>query len=370
MLLRVLIVSVAVFGSLHTYLWYRLVHSPAWPQPYFAIATGLLACLCVLIPVAVVVRLSTRGPLARAVLLIGYMWLGMVLLFLVGVVVTEPIRLFYDEPRALALMALGLALALSAWAVINTHLGPRVKRVDVALSKLPVSMSGTTIVQISDVHIGNTIKRHHIEKIVRKINRLEADVVVITGDLVDGSVSRLRHAAEPLAELSSRFGTFFVTGNHEYYSRADEWVAELRRMGITVLRNERVAIGTDEASFDLAGVDDPTANHRGGASDVVAACEGRDPAHEVVLLAHQPKTIHDAATNDVGLQLSGHTHGGQIWPFGWIVGFTQPYMRGLHHHNERTQIYVSCGTNHWGPPMRLGAAPEITHLSLHARTTD
>ncbi len=364
MLLRVLVVSVVVFGSLHTYLWWRLVHTPGWSQPWASIATALLVVLGVLIPVSVIVRLSTRGAFARALLLIGYTWLGSVLLFLVAVVVTEPVRLVYDEPRVLALAAVALACALCGWALLSSYLGPRVKRVSVALDKLPASMSGTTVVQISDVHIGPTIKRRHIAALVAKINALDPDVIAITGDLVDGSVARLRDAAAPLGDLQARFGSFFVTGNHEYYSRADDWAAEMRRLGITVLRNQHASVGDDDGSFDIAGVDDPTANHRGGRSDVAAACAGRDDSRELLLLSHQPKTIDDAAANDVGLQLSGHTHGGQIWPFGVIVGFTQPYMRGLHHHTSRTQIYVSCGTNHWGPPMRLGAPPEITLLTL------
>ena len=368
MLLRALVVSTAVFGALHAYLWLRLVDGPGWPAPWAMIATVALACLCVLIPVSVLVRLSTRGPAARAVLLTGYLWLGMFLLFLVAVLITEPIRLVYAEPRVLALGSLGLAMSAAAWSLVNSRIGPRIKRVQVDLSKLPASMSGTTIVQISDVHIGGTVTRRHVEALVRKVNRLEPDLIAITGDLVDGRVDRLGAAAAPLAQLTSRFGTFFVTGNHEYYSHADEWVALLRGLGITVLRNERVRIGSGDASFDLAGVDDPTAKQRGGASDVTLACAKRDSERELVLLAHQPKSVHDAAANDVGLQLSGHTHGGQIWPFGYIVSLTQPYMRGLHRHTARTQIYVSCGTNHWGPPMRLGAAPEITHLVLKRST--
>jgi predicted MPP superfamily phosphohydrolase len=364
MLLRALVVSIAIFGPLHAYLWYRLVHIPAWPAPWPLLASVVLVGLCILIPVSILIRLSRGGPGARAVLLTGYVWLGMVWLFLVAVVITEPIRLVYAAPRELALGALGLALSATVWSLVNSWRGPRVKRVRVELSKLPAAMSGTTIVQLSDVHIGGTVKLRHVEALVGKVNSLAPDLVAITGDLVDGEVDGLGASAAPLAKLESRFGTFFVTGNHEYYSGAEQWVAALRRLDITVLRNQHVRIGSGEASFDLAGVDDPTANHRGGASDVNLACRERDPARELVLLAHQPSSVDAAAANDVGLQLSGHTHSGQIWPFGYLVRLTQPYLRGLHHHTARTQVYVSCGTNHWGPPMRLGSTAEITQLEL------
>jgi len=311
-------ITLAVFGCLHAYLWFRLVHEPAWPQPWSLLATVALALLCMLIPVSVLVRLSTRGPVARALLVIGYGWMGTLLLFFVALVIAEPFRLFYDRPRTLAVIIIAAAGATSAWALLNSYIGPRVKRVHVHLDRLPAEMSGTRLVQISDVHIGPTVKRRRMQTLVDKINALEPDLVVLTGDLVDGTVRQLRDAAAPLADLRSRYGTFAVTGNHEYYWGADAWVAELRRMGVTVLRNQRAPVGANGVSFDLAGVDDPTANHRGGISDVGAACTGREHERELILLSHQPKTIDEAADHDVGLQLSGHTHGGQIWPWGWL----------------------------------------------------
>jgi predicted MPP superfamily phosphohydrolase len=240
-----------------------------------------------------------------------------------------------------------------------------VKEVAVRLLRLSPAHHGTTIVQLTDLHVGPTIGRAFIEDIVRRTNDLRPDLVAITGDLVDGSVERLRHAVEPLRDLRARYGVFFVTGNHEYFSGAAPWIAELRRLGIRVLRNERVSVGGD-AGFDVAGIDDHSAGRLGEApSDLDQALAGRDPARAVVLLAHQPRAIFEAARLGVDLQLSGHTHGGQIWPFTYLVKLQQPYIAGLHQHGD-TQIYVSPGTGYWGPPMRLGTRAEITRVTLQA----
>jgi predicted MPP superfamily phosphohydrolase len=241
-----------------------------------------------------------------------------------------------------------------------------VKEVAVRLAKLPAARHGTTIVQLTDLHVGPTIGRAFIEDIVRRTNDLRPDIIAITGDLVDGSVERLRHAVEPLRALKAPLGVYFVTGNHEYFSGADPWMDELRRLGIRVLRNERVTVGEGAAALDIAGIDDHSAGRLGGApSDLARALAGRDPARALILLAHQPKAVLEAGRLGVDLQLSGHTHGGQIWPFTYLVKLQQPYVAGLHQHGD-TQIYVSPGTGYWGPPMRLGTRAEITRLTLHA----
>jgi predicted MPP superfamily phosphohydrolase len=180
-------------------------------------------------------------------------------------------------------------------------------------------------------------------------------------------VEHLRKDVAPLADLRAREGVFFVTGNHEYYSGATEWVAECERLGVRVLRNERVSVGRGGESFDLAGVDD--ANSRGKAPghdgpDLGAALRGRDKSREVVLLAHQPVASEEAAANDVGLVLAGHTHGGQIWPFSYLVRLRYPYPTGLQRVGARTQLYISQGTGYWGPPMRLGTDSEIAVIEL------
>ncbi|HAN30173.1 MAG TPA: metallophosphoesterase, partial [Myxococcales bacterium] len=250
----------------------------------------------------------------------------------------------------------------------NANALPQVKHVEVKLSNLPAHLDGFTIVQISDLHVSATIRRPYVERVVAMSNALKPDLVALTGDLMDGSVPQLRDEIAPLADLTSRFGSLFCTGNHEYYSGVEPWLVELRRIGIRTLRNEHVEIGAldDAQGLIVAGIDDAQAARFGGGHgpDVARALSGVATERAVVLLAHQPKSVHEAAEHAVDLQLSGHTHGGQIWPFGYLVRLAQPYVSGLHQHNKLTQIYVSRGTGYWGPPMRLGAPSEVTYLTL------
>jgi predicted MPP superfamily phosphohydrolase len=236
----------------------------------------------------------------------------------------------------------------------------------VPIADLPVSLHGFTIVQISDVHVGPTISRDYVESIVGAVNRLQADLIAVTGDLVDGSVARLREHVEPLRDLSSRHGTFFVTGNHEYYSGVTDWVDELRRLGLNVLLNEHVILRHDEASLLVAGVTDHGAHnfdesHR---SDPAAAiADAPDHARVRILLAHQPRSAPAALQAGFQLQLSGHTHGGQFWPWNLFVRLQQPFTAGLHRLHD-LWVYTSRGTGYWGPPKRFGAPSEITRLRL------
>jgi hypothetical protein len=238
------------------------------------------------------------------------------------------------------------------------------------LARLPKALDGLTIAQLSDVHIGPSLGSRFLKDVVRTVNELSPDLVAITGDLVDGSVEQLGGIVAELANLQSRHGTFFVTGNHEYYSGAQSWCDELSSLGIRVLRNERVAIEQDGHGFDLAGIDDAQAARfgNGHGADLGRAILGRDPTRELVLLAHQPKAVVEAQEHGVGLQLSGHTHGGQLWPFNWLVKLQQPVVAGLEMIGK-TWIYVSCGTGYWGPPMRLGAPAEVTQIVLRSQAS-
>ncbi len=246
---------------------------------------------------------------------------------------------------------------------------PRLREVDITLSRLPRCMDGLSMVQLTDVHIGNTIGADFVHAVVTAANAANPDVIVITGDLVDGPVEKLRAAAAPLANLRARHGVFFVTGNHEYYSGVDSWIAYLTELGIRVLRNERVRIGNDSNYFDLAGIDDYRAYlFSGHGPDLKAALAGRDPSKELVLLAHQPRHVHEAKKHNVGLQLSGHTHGGQIWPWHYVAKASQGGLLAGHSRHERTQLYISRGTGYWGPPVRIFAKSEITRVTLSAGT--
>jgi hypothetical protein len=259
-----------------------------------------------------------------------------------------------------------LAALFTAIGFVNARKRPDVRAVDVPIAGLPLALHGFTIAQISDMHIGPTIKGSQLSAIVDAVNELNADMVAITGDLVDGSVAELATHTASLARLDSTHGSFFVTGNHEYYSGAGPWIAEMRRLGINVLLNEHVVLDHGGEDVVVAGVTDYSAGFFDPSqrSDPAAAIAGA-PADAGVnmLLAHQPRSALAAHKAGYDLQLSGHTHGGQFLPWNFFVRFQQPFTAGLHRLGK-LWVYVSRGTGYWGPPKRLGAPSEITHLRL------
>lgn len=379
---RVIGIGMSVLGAAHYYVWARLVRDSMLPRAGYIALTLCLILLWLSIPLNFVLGRRSARPLAAILVWGGYVWLGALFLLLVSVAGLDLLRAVLElGGRVLGKESTHSLLEQNrAWALASATLGVgallmalwygrsvRVKRVSVPLSRLPAALDGTTIVQLSDVHIGPTLGRRFLERIVRSTNALHPDVIVITGDLVDGSVARLGPEVAALAELKARYGVYFVTGNHEYYSGAEAWCSHLGTLGIKVLRNERVTIGTGAQSFDLAGIDDYSAHHFGGGhgANLGRALEGRDASRELVLLAHQPRAIVEAERAGVGLQISGHTHGGQIWPFNYLVRLQQPVTSGLVRFGQ-SLIYVSNGTGYWGPPMRLGSPAEITLLVLAA----
>lgn len=319
-------------------------------------------------------------PAASVLAWIAYPWMGITLLMFSMLVVADIIWIVLLSAsihsstdlnplylQYIGIAALGLTAVFSGRALWNAVAIANVKRVSVSISDLPPSFDGFRVVQLSDLHIGPMLSGKWTQKIVDKVNELNPDLIVITGDLVDGSVEALRDHVAPLASLRSRHGTYFVTGNHEYYSGVEDWCAHVAQLGIRVLRNERVSIttGVSDESIDIAGVEDWYSRHRSGGADLQKALAGRDPHKSLLLLAHQPAALKEAAAHNVSLQLSGHTHAGQIWPFKYLVSLGQPYAQGLHRYrHSSTQIYVSAGTGFWGPPMRLGTCAEITELTL------
>ena len=373
-------IMLTVVGAVHYFIWARLVRDLALPPPWHRGLTTALVVLFVLIPLSFFVRRS-GGAWTVPVVWIASIWMGLLLLLLVVLSGAEAGRGLLalaarasggspvDPERRVVLARLfGLLTVLVTGGLgavaVRSGLGRvALREVSVRLRRLPAALDGTTIVQLTDVHVGATIRREFIEQIVERTNAANPDVIAITGDLVDGSVEELREHVAPLAQLKARFGVYFVTGNHEYYSGAEPWCAELRRLGIRVLRNERVSIGDGDASYDLAGIDDEHAHGDGHGADLAGAVAGRNATRELVLLAHQPRAVFEAVKHGVGLQLSGHTHGGQIWPWTYLVRLQQPVVAGLARFSD-TQVYVSRGTGYWGPPMRLAAPAEITRLTL------
>jgi predicted MPP superfamily phosphohydrolase len=270
-------------------------------------------------------------------------------------------RLFVS--RIVGGAAAAAALGTVGYGTYGVLRGPSVKRVTVPLAKLPRTAHGFRIAVVSDIHLGPILGRSHTQRIVDSINATQPDLVAVVGDLVDGSVADLGSAAEPLAQLRARHGSFFVTGNHEYFSGADEWVDHVRELGLRPLRNERVEIAR---GFDLAGVDDVAGENEGQGPDFVRALGDRDRSRAAVLLAHQPVVIHDAVEHAVDLQLSGHTHGGQLWPGNLLAGLANPTVAGLERYGD-TQLYVTRGAGAWGPPVRVGAPSDITVVELASR---
>jgi predicted MPP superfamily phosphohydrolase len=241
---------------------------------------------------------------------------------------------------------------------------PRVKETDIRIDHLPPDLEGFRIVQITDLHISAGIRRNYVENLVARSNALSADLIALTGDIVDGTCTEMSYNAEPLAGLTARLGKFFVTGNHEYWHGVEAWIREMERMGFTVLMNDHRLIAQGSGLMLLGGVADYSAPSRGSHASSPAKAMGAGSAADVkILLAHQPRSIYEAARAGFDLQLSGHTHGGQLGPFRWLNSMGQPFQSGLYRY-ENTQIYVSNGAGYWGLPMRIGAPSEISLLIL------
>jgi predicted MPP superfamily phosphohydrolase len=376
----VVLVILLLIGGIHWYLWRRLVHDPLRRRSARRLGTISIIALGLLVPATLV---GSRALPLRSQAWIawpGYIWLALMFYLLVTLAALELPRLALrrwarrpaaeappvDQSRRL-LLARSTALIAGTATISATGLGmrtalgpPGVRRVPIHLAKLPSSMTGFRIALVADIHLGPLLGRAHTERIVRIINSLDADLVAVVGDLVDGSVAELGPAAAPLADLKARHGSYFVTGNHEYFSGYAEWVDEVNSLGLTVLRNSRVDID----GLDLAGVNDLSGGSYGDGPDMDAALRGRDASRPVVLLAHQPIQAHDAARHGVDLQLSGHTHGGQMAPFNLLVGLQQPVVAG-YAKIDGTQVYVTRGAGFWGPPVRFGAPPDISLIELH-----
>lgn len=368
---------------LHAYVGGRLLPELAdWPVLFGLLVLSLISsALFMPMGIGLAARLAGAGGNAgRAITWMSWAGMGFFSTLLVLTVVRELALLMAlaadaVHPGQLGLVslrrnsALGVALLgflITLLGFSNARRTAAVSRVTIPISNLPAALEGFKLVQISDIHIGPTIRGDYLRRIVAAVNRLHPDMVAITGDLVDGSVRELASHVEPLTGLVSRHGSYFVTGNHEYYSGAHAWITELRRLGVTVLLNDHVVLRHDGAVVVVAGVTDYSAaqfdpTHR---SNPLAAIAGSPPDAGVkILLAHQPRSAPAAADAGFDLQLSGHTHGGQFMPWIFFVRMQQPFVAGLHRVRQ-LWVYTSRGTGYWGPPKRFGAPSEITLLTL------
>ncbi|WP_053936182.1 metallophosphoesterase [Amantichitinum ursilacus] len=361
--------------ALHAYIGVRLLPYLDGGVATWILGGAVLLLSLILMPLGMMSRNFEDHALADRVSWAGMLAMGWFSSLLVFTFVRDVVLLVLAllpgpiTPAVLhdsAVFVPALALLISVIGFFNARRTASVVSVDIPVANLPAELQGFTIAQISDIHVGPTIKNNYLSAIVAAVNALDADVVAITGDLVDGSVAQLSPHTAPLADLKARYGSYFVTGNHEYYSGAAAWVAELRRLGVRVLMNEHVVLNGGAAPLVLAGVTDFGAGHfdPANASDPVRALLNA-PADAAVriLLAHQPRSAPAAEQAGFDVQLSGHTHGGQFWPWGHFVRFQQPFTAGLHRLGK-LWVYTSRGTGYWGPPKRFGAPSEITRLRL------
>jgi predicted MPP superfamily phosphohydrolase len=383
-----LVVLTAVLVSMHLYVWKRSVKdttAPGWSRRLLTVVlVGLGVLLAATLILPRMFALTDVGWFAWP----GWLWFAVVAYLFLLTALLEPVRMIgrrwvrrrqpepeNDTPATGLDRRLFLARATAATAGVASvalvgvgatrALGPPdIRQIPVRLRRLDPAFTGYRIAVVSDIHLGPLAGRAHTARIVETINSAAPDLVAVVGDLVDGTVAQLGAAAEPLQDLVSRDGTFFVTGNHEYFvDDTMSWLRELERLGVSPLRNESTAIRRGGAAFDLAGVNDLAGAARSDAPDFDRALAATEASRPTVLLAHQPVMVEQAAARGVDLQLSGHTHGGQMWPFHYLVRLAQPALAGLST-VEGTQLYVTRGAGFWGPPVRIGAPPDVTVVSL------
>lgn len=272
-------------------------------------------------------------------------------------------RAFVRETMGVAVLGIpAVTTAVGLWQGVS---GPRVKEVEVPVPHLPPDLDGLKIAQISDLHVAPTILRPYVEKVVELVQAQSPDLIALTGDLVDGTVGRIRTHTDPLADLRAPLGVYYVTGNHEYYAGEREWTAYFVSQGMIHLSNSHRLLKRGSATLMVAGVPDKTAPRYGDpAPDAVAAARGGESADYRILFAHRPDACYGAAEAGFDLQMSGHTHAGQFHPWSFYVPLAHPYTRGLNRHGQKLWVYVNAGTGYWGPPTRFGIPSEVTLLRL------
>lgn len=390
------VIATTVLVVLYGYVGVRLIVPAKLSPGVSAILWTALAVSALIVPV---MSLARRGRVetwwSEALSWLGYLSMGAILLAFVFVFVrdiylvlgigipkitglvqrlagTEPSLqpMDVDRRRFLTLASnagiVALSAGLTGFGLWSARRKPPVVRTEVALRNLPPEFDGFRIAHVSDIHVGPTIKRGFVEEVVEAIESIGADMIAITGDLVDGSVRRLDHDTAPLAGLYAPYGKYFVTGNHEYYSGADQWVSHLQNgLGFDALMNEHRILERDGGRLVIAGVTDYSQRRREGThrSDPEKALNGSPEGVPRILLAHQPASVFDASDAGVDLQLSGHTHGGQFFPWNIVVHLFQPFVSGLGKHNG-THVFVTRGAGYWGPPLRVGAPPEVAEITL------
>jgi predicted MPP superfamily phosphohydrolase len=357
--------------------WWTLFASGAdWPLPVFVVGTVVFACWLVSFPFLMAAghgrrRADRAARIADSTL--GAVWVlftwsvlgGLVHLVLIGFGVGGGA----GRARGIAVAVAVVSAGLLAWGHHEAMRVPRVKRLDVHVPRLGGGLDGTRVVVLADTHFGPIDRADWSRRVAEAVNALDADIVIHAGDIADGTPAQRREQSAPLGTIRSRLAKVYVTGNHEYFGEAQGWLDRMAELGWEPLHNRHVEVERGGDALVLAGVDDVTAESSGLAghrANLLGALAGADPGRPVLLVAHQPKYVEQAAAAAIDLQVSGHTHGGQIWPFNFLVRIDQPVVHGLSRHGGRTQLYTSRGTGFWGPPFRVFAPSEITLLTLRS----
>ena len=366
-------VMVSLIAFLHYYIGTRLISHGGWSPEAIQVGWVLLWAGFISMPLSFSARAMPK-PLSTLLQWAGFLWMGVFGVTFAATAISDLVRVvlrLFITPTAAwnrdqALIVLGVSAIALVWGFFVARGTPSIARVTVKVPGLHPGLDGLKIAQITDIHIGETLGRRFLETVVAQVNGLKADLVAVTGDLVDGSVRKLRDEVAPLGKLTAALGVYFVTGNHEYYSGADAWSAEVSRLGLTVLQNEHRVVERNQGRLVVAGVPDLeggrfSESHRPDAAKAFAGAPAGDATR--ILLAHQPRFARQAQGHDVKLMLSGHTHGGQIFPFMAFVRLQQPVIAGL-----KTlwgiPVYTSKGTGYWGPPFRVGPRSEVTAITL------
>jgi hypothetical protein len=353
--------------------WWTLVGSPSWSTPVFVVGTVVFGVALVGFPLMMAMG-HIRGH-SDAAARVGDTTLGVTWVLFSWSVLGQVARLVLllagvhnpNRDRVTALAVLVVAVVLVVLGNVEAMRVPRTKRVDVVIPRLGKELDGLRVAVLADTHYGPINRTGWSEKVAAVVNELAADVVCHAGDLADGSVEQRRGQVAPLGTVRATEAKLYITGNHEYFSAAQEWLDHMETLGWEPMHNRHHVVRRGGSSVIFAGIDDPTGTGSGltgHGPDLAAALAGTDPDTPVVLMAHQPKQVKFAMEAGVDLQISGHTHGGQIWPFHLIVRLDQKFLHGLSRHNDRTQLYTSRGAGFWGPPLRVFAPSEITLLTL------
>lgn len=376
MLFLFLFIITLLLGSAHFYIWFHLVYqttTPGFFRNLGAISLLLITAILILFFTSThSISLKLQEPLAW----VAYLWLGLLFYLLITLAASDLLtgigRLlqigFFTTPGwqlARATICLLLSLCITAFATANAIRAPVITKYEITIPGLPDKFDGMTIAQLSDLHISAILEHKWLQARIRETMALKADLIAITGDLVDGPVNIIKNELEPLRSLTAPMGVYFVTGNHEYISDGPGWAAYLPSLGLRVLRNEHVTLTRDDQQIYLVGVDDLSASKyvKGHGTDLSKATDGIPAQATIIGLAHQPNVALEATGHGIKLLLTGHTHGGQIWPFDWAVKLAQPWTNGLYKVNDM-QLVVSQGTGFWGPPMRIGSLGEILFITL------